>query len=531
MSGNGEPETEAVVMKSWLQGLFSRPAESVLQLILIAAILIIFNYIAYNNALRLDLTDDRRYTLSENSEEILNDLRDPVTLTAYFSDDLPPDFNRAARELRHLISYMARSSDTKITYRERNPSRSEEDAERAERAGIYPVTLDVRQQDRITQRQIYMGVTLEYGDEMEVMPFMQPEMPLEYELASALSRMVYPVRPVVGLVQGHGQPLQDEMSQFLNQLDYRYRIHTLDNLEEGIPESVDILAIIAPQQQLSEPEQETVYQFLAEGGRAFFALNRFETNPGDGTAKVVHTGLESLLAEYGVSVDSTLIRDRNSSMVRVPGQAGQFGYANQVEYPLIPVIREFADHPVTSGISSVVFQFLSPVSVVHQPDHIELHELAWTSEQTGLMKEDFNLDPMQEWSGTDFLESYLPVGVAARGVLAGIDSSPESALVVFGDGNFLINAQGGQEQELPADNVHLALNAIDWLADDTGLINLRTRITQSRPLQSVDSDRQTLIAYANVIFPILLITLFGGVRLLRYRSKRAKLQKRWSANE
>lgn len=520
-----------MVMKSWFQGLFSHPAESVLQLILIAAILTVLNYLAYSSALRLDLTDDRRYTLSENSKAILSDLQDPVTLTAYFSDDLPPEFNRAARELRHLISDMARSSETQITYRERNPSRSDDDAEHAERVGIQPVTLDVRRQDRITQRQIYMGATLEYGDEMEVMPFMPPDMPLEYEMASALSRMINPIRPVVGLVQGHGQPLQNEMAQFLNQLEYRYRIQVLEDLETGIPETVDILAVIAPQQQLSEPEQDAVHHFMAEGGRAFFALNRIEANPGNGTAEVVKTGLEPLLAEYGISVDSTLIRDRNSSMVRIPGQAGQFGYANQVEYPLIPIIREFADHPVTSGISSVVFQFLSPVSAVHQPDHIELQELAWTSEQTGLMKENFNLDPMQEWSGSDFLESYLPVAVAARGVLSDNDRTPESALVVFGDGNFLINTQGGREQELPADNIHLALNAIDWLADDTGLINLRTRVTQSRPLQPPDTDRQTLIAYANVIIPIILITLFGGVRLLHYRSKRVKIQKRWSANE
>lgn len=518
-------------MKNLLDGLFRSLWESAIQLLLIAALFAVINYIAYERMLRIDLTDDQQYTLSENTMEVLGQLDKPVHITAYFSDDLPPDFEQARREFQHLISDLSRSSDHQIRFAINDPSGDDDAEEQAEQAGIHPVTLDVRQQDRMTQQRVFLGATMEYGEQMEVMPFMRPGMPMEYEIVAALNRMINPVRPVVGLVQGHGQPGRHEMVQLVNQLEYQYRVMDITNLESGVPEEVDVLAIIAPQAELSLDEQHQIRRYLQEGGRAFFALNRLEVNPQDGSESIVKTGLEDLLMEFGVAVDSTLIIDRNSSSVRVPGQAGQHGYANLVDYPMIPVIQQFADHPVTSGLSSVVFQFLSPVDIVNPPDHFTVEELAWSSEESGLIKNDFNPDPMQEWSGADFLEAYLPAAVSAHGNIDGSPNNPESAIVVVGDGNFLINGRGGNEQELPADNIHFALNAIDWLADDTGLVELRTKITQSRPLQSTDDNERSLIAYGNVLFPILLISVFGLIRFIKMRRKSQQNKDIWTTYE
>ncbi len=514
-------------MKNLFSGMFGSPGESALQLVLITAIFVILNYIAYERIIRVDLTDDQQYTLSQNSLEIINQLDNPIYINAFFSDDLPPDFEQARREFRHLVTDLNRSSDGLIRFSVTNPSSDDEASEQAERAGIHPVTLDVREQDRMTQQQVYLGATMEYGEEMEVMPFMRPGMPMEYEIIAALNRLMNPVRPVVGLVQGHGQPSESEMVQFINQLEYQYRVQPVTDLESGIPEDIDVLAIIAPQEELSIAERQQVQRYLADGGRAFFALNRIEARPDDGSGAVVRTGLEPILSEYGVSVDSTLITDRNSSAIQVPGQAGQYGYANQVDYPLIPVIQQFADHPVSSGLSSTVFQFASPVSADQPTDHFDITELAWSSEESGLMKDNFDLDPMQEWSGSNFLEAYIPLAVAVSGNPGGETEEAAPAMVVVGDGNFLINAQGGSEQELPADNIHFALNAIDWLADDTGLVELRTKVTQSRPLKSVEDHQRVLITYGNVLLPVVLIGLFGLIRYIQIRRNRLLAKNMW----
>ena len=89
-----------------------------------------------------------------------------------------------------------------------------------------------------------------------------------------------------------------------------------------------------------------------------------------------------------------------------------------------------------------------------------------------------------------------------------------SKMVVFSDGDFAINGKGQQAKQLQPDNVSLMANAIDWLSDDTGLIELRTKGVTSRPLNAnLEDGTKTLIKYLNFLLPIIIIVLFGVIRL------------------
>ncbi len=95
-------------------------------------------------------------------------------------------------------------------------------------------------------------------------------------------------------------------------------------------------------------------------------------------------------------------------------------------------------------------------------------------------------------------------------------------MVVIADGDFPVNGTGQQVQKLKPDNVNLLVNAIDWLSDDTGLIELRTKGVTSRPLDQVEDGRKALIKWLNFLLPILLIIIYGIFRMQRNRNIRMK---------
>jgi len=113
--------------------------------------------------------------------------------------------------------------------------------------------------------------------------------------------------------------------------------------------------------------------------------------------------------------------------------------------------------------------------------------------------------------------------IVAAAVLEGnIYGSNSSKLVVVGDGDFAVNGQGQQAQQLSPDNVNLLVNSVDWLSDDTGLIELRTRGVTSRLLEQVEEGRKNFLKWLNVILPVFLIIIYGIFRIQRNRIIREK---------
>jgi ABC-type uncharacterized transport system involved in gliding motility auxiliary subunit len=128
---------------------------------------------------------------------------------------------------------------------------------------------------------------------------------------------------------------------------------------------------------------------------------------------------------------------------------------------------------------------------------------------------------MKQWTLNDFTLSSLPVAVIAEGK---VPSTSGFKMVVFSDGDFVVNGEGQNAQQLSEDNISLMSNAIDWLSDDTGLIELRTKGVTSRPLDpSLEDGTKTLLKYLNFLLPIALIIVYGVIRFQIKRKKRNEL--------
>ncbi len=158
------------------------------QILLIVAVLLVINVISDKFFFRLDFTEDQRYTLSQATKDILKQIDEPITVTAYFTEDLPPDLAATKRDFKDLLIEYANASKGKVLYEFVNPNKDQQSEQKAMQAGIRPVLVSTREKDEASQKKVYMGAIVHKGDDQDVIPFMQPGAAMEYALSTSIKK-------------------------------------------------------------------------------------------------------------------------------------------------------------------------------------------------------------------------------------------------------------------------------------------------------------------------------------------------------
>lgn len=517
---------------NWFDGFLKNQKESTIQLLLIIGIAVSANILAEELVVRFDLTENNRYTLSPASVDIAESLEDPVTVTAYFSKDLPPNLQQVRQELVNFMEEFRAYSGNNLEYNFVNPNKDQASERQAQQAGIQPISVSVRERDQMSQQRAYLGAVFKYQGKEEIVPLIRPGGSMEYTVASKIKQLTVDQKPKIGLLQGHGEPSQTEMQQLMNELNQRYQVVDVSGLDTtSVPPDIETLMIIRPQQSLTQNELKSIDQYIMSGGNAVFAVNRVRTILQRGMARAQRNGIDKLLSSYNIPLKPNLVRDANASPIQVQQNQGGFQMVSTVRYPYIPQISNFSDHVVSEGLESVMFQFVSSLDTTLVDSAQTLNVLARSSAKSGAARGRFNLDPNQNWSAQHFTNSNMPLAAAVEGAFqsafADVDSvdvplnrGQKTSIVVFGDGDFVVNGSRQQSQQLPADNISLMVNSIDWLADDTGLIDLRTQQVTDRPLEQVSEGTKTTLKYLNVFAPIFLVLGYGFIRYQRRKARR-----------
>ncbi|HLT93173.1 MAG TPA: GldG family protein, partial [Membranihabitans sp.] len=192
------------------------------RIVLVAGIVLFVNLLSEMWYARLDFTADKQYTLSQATRDILRDLDDVITVTAYFTKNLPPQLVKARRDFEDLLVEYETRSQGSIVYRFVNPNESDAGEQEAQQKGIRPVVVNVTQKDQASQMRAYMGAVLEMGDKSEVIPLIQPGAGVEYALTTAIKKMSVEEKPKVAFILGHGEAGVAEMAQVVQELSVLY---------------------------------------------------------------------------------------------------------------------------------------------------------------------------------------------------------------------------------------------------------------------------------------------------------------------
>jgi gliding-associated putative ABC transporter substrate-binding component GldG len=491
--------------------------KSTTSILLIIGILIVINLVSIQYYFRLDLTEDNQYTLSDATKNIMKSLDEPITVKAYFSENLPPDIAKTKKDFEEYLIEYARLSDNNLIYEFINPSDDEAIEKEAIESGIQPVMINVREKDQMKQQKAFLGAVLELGDQKEIIPFMKPGAAMEYALSTSIKKIAITEKTVVGLIQGHGEPSLSDIQQVASGLDVLYNFIPFNlNDSTPIPNHITTLALIRPEDTISTASLRQLDLFLEKGGNLFIALNRVNGDFKTAFGSVANTGVKDWLMSKGLEIKDDFVVDAQCGNVQVQQQQGMFRYNTNIKFPYIPIVSKFADHPITKGLEAVVFQFASSIQYNGSDSSKVFTPIAFTSEQSGSVQAPTYFNIQKQWTNNDLpLKNMALAGVITQKYTNG----NQSKLVVVGDGDFPI---GQPQQQIQPDNVNLIVNSIDWLSDDTGLIELRTKGIQFRPLDELEDSTKTILKYLNFLLPILLLIGYGMVRMQINRNKRVK---------
>ena len=293
---------------------------------------------------------------------------------------------------------------------------------------------------------------------------------MEYALTTSIKKLTVLDKPVIGILQGHGEPGPQELAQVYQSLSILYNVETIDlKSTDQIEERFKTIALVAPQDTMVQSDFSKLDQFLGRGGHLFVAFDRVVGDLQNASGSAVDNGLAGWLSAKGIVVDDSFVTDASCGQVTVQQKSGFLTFNNQISFPFLPLVN-------------------------------------------------FNIE--KEWTNADFPQHNIPMGAVLEGNFGG----PPAKLIVVSDGAFPVSGQRGQNP----DNVSLMVNSIDWLSDDTGLIELRTKGVSSRPIEELEDGRRSFLKYGNFLMPIALVLLYGFFRNQRSNKVRMKrMQERW----
>ncbi len=490
-----------------------------LTIFLIVGIVIVVNLFSNQFFFRLDFTEDHQYTLSKATKNILKELQEPVTVRAFFSKDLPPDVSKVKRDFQEMLIEYENLSNGMVVYEFLNPNEDEETEREAMQSGIQPVMINIREKDQMKQQKAFLGALIQVGEQKESIPFLQPGAAMEYALSTAIKKISVTEKPAVAFIQGHGEPGIFEMQQVYSNLDVLYSFEPLTITDTtAIPDRFRTIVLVRPTDSIPLSHFQQIDDFLAKGGRLFIALNRVKGDFSTAYGTAVTTGLETWLRNKGIEVEDNFVTDVNCGSVTVQQQQGYFTISRNIQFPYLPVINNFREHPITEGLEAVILQFASTIRYIGDSTKI-FTPLALTSEKSGSFRTPQYFNIQKEWKEMDFPLSHQVIAASLEGDLGGGEATK---MVVISDGDFAVNGPRGQSQQLQPDNVSLMVNSIDWLSDDTGLIELRTKGIVYRPIDQLEDDTKTFLKLLNFLLPLVLVILYGIFRMQRNRMIRIK---------
>jgi len=506
-------------------------SQTLVRLVTILVIVVLVNVISIRLFGRLDLTAQNVYTLSDASKNLVGSLDDRVTVKAYFTEDLPAPYNGIRRATLDILNDYKAYSNGNLQFDFVNPE-GEKGEQEAQEQGVAPVQVQVINNDKLEVKRGYMGLALLYEDRKETLPVIQNLASLEYDLSSAMKRLTAKQKKKIGYSTGHQEAEPESYRQAAQIVSAQYDLVPVDVTgTEPVPTDLTALLVISPQSRFSDSSKFAIDQYLMQGGKIAFLLNNYSATLQARYAQQIDLGLDDQLASYGVRINSDLVRDAQCAPVTVMQQQGMFRIQSQVPFPLLPNASNFSNENVmVKDLQNVFFYFVSSVDTsLAASKGLQAEVLVRSSAQSGRQTGFMMIDPFQKLAPTDLAEQNIPLAASVEGSFksfyadkqpqAANTVSPQTRIIVVGDGDFMKDEYLGSR-----DNLNFFANIVDYLADDAGLITIRSKNISQPPLEQVSDGTKRFLKYTNLLFPPLLIVGYGLIRWRRRVSLKKALE-------
>jgi len=523
---------------------------AVMAIVITILILIVINLLSLNIFARWDLTENKIYSISEPSKKIVAALNDRLTVKVFFSEDLPSPHNTDRRYLQDILEDFKAYSGGHLVYEFIDPLKEEHQAEAASYR-LQPVRFDIVGSTKAEQILGYKAIVMLYGGRSETMPFLLNMDNFEYDFVRLIRKLTAPRNTRLGFSSGHGEPDFNSELRTANRIlqeDFELMPVNLSNLSE-VPEDLEALFIIGPTQKFMPQELYLIDQYLMRGGKVAFMLNSFDIDQNAGTAKPIETGLDSLLAYYGVSTRKDYVIDR--SCYRYTNlRPVQGGYIPEtVEVPFfINVLNFNKENPVTRFQKGLALVGASSLDTNHTlAAGLRREVLFSSSEYSGTVTGDLRMT-LATVGDSSYNRRYLPLGVVIAGrfesffknkpipdftspdTMMALQPPPrltegeETRIFVIGNGSFFDDNSAQDRMGRFEQNFVFFRNLVDWLAQDEDLIAIRAKGNLYNPFTKVLSDKnRATVTVVNIIALPVMVIIAGVLRWWTRRAARRRL--------
>lgn len=534
---------------------------------------VVLNQLASLYFFRIDLTEEKRFTIKAPTVELLRRLDDDVHIDVFLEGELNAEFLRLRKAIRETLEEFRIYSDNRVHYRFSDPMAAAGDRARQEfmsdlvSKGIKPLNIIDTQDGRRTEKIVFPGAMVSFGGLQTSVMLLKDQVGgaqqdinraiegLEYELSNAIHQLSLTERKRVGFVTGHGELDSLALADVRDALSAEYEVTLRTTLDRRITAAdVDVLVVAKPQRRFTEKEKYVLDQFVMSGGKLILFVDAVRVDmdsitSGDYYAFPYDLGLDDLLFQYGVRLNPDLVQDVVS--LRYPVVTGQVNgnpQINPIEWPLFPLINQYASHPVTRNLDATILRFSGSIDSVKAAG-IRKTPLLFSSRYSRRVGAPLKInvnDLRKDMNPQNFSTPNIPVAFLLEGQFnslfenrflpEGSDSTARrttgefTRVAVFADGDVArneINRRTGEPVELGFDpvtrhtfaNKELVTNLIAFLTDDAGLITARTREIRMRPLDKEKvREQRAFWQVINVGLPLLFLFVAGvGKAYLRQR--------------
>ena len=557
----------------------SRKQRDLLMFAAILGGLFLFNFIAQRFFFRLDLTEEKRYTMSPATKTLLRDLKQPVTITVYLTGDFPPAFRRLEQGVRETLTEFQVYGGANLNYIFIDPSAASTEAARNQfyqsllKKGLKPTNLGATENGKRVEKIIFPYAVVSVGGKDKSVLLLRGNQTapadvrlnqsiegLEYELASTIRTLVPALRKRIGVVEGHGELTNVQAGDMLGTWQQQYDVFRVTLGKVKDLSALDAIVVAQPKTPYSEADKFKLDQFITQGGRALFFVDALRVDldsvsrNGVALATPYNLNLDDLFFKYGLRLNQNLLLDLNSG--RIPLVTGTDGNKPKIEpmpWQLYPLINKFSPHPITRNLDAVYLKFVGSLDTV-KATGIRKTALMTTSRYTRVLPApvpiNFN-DARLEPNPKLYQKGFQPVAYLLEGSFTSLFANrarpgtlqfqPEkpanakpSKILVLADGDFIrseIDPKTGNPYRLGFDrlaktefaNRELVLNATDYLLDETGLIAVRGKQITLRPLDKVKlAEQRRRWQLLNLGAPLVLLGLFGALRAWRRKRRYAE---------
>jgi gliding-associated putative ABC transporter substrate-binding component GldG len=561
--------TKGIKLKSWLQFLT------------VVSGIILVSVVSSFLRLRYDLTEDKRFTLSESTRHVLSNLKNDIYIQVYLDGEIPIPLKRLKRSVIEMLDEFRIASGRKIDYEFINPSDGKDATQREKQyqtlynKGLSPIRLEAGDAEGgSTQKIVFPGMIVNYnGIEVPVnflnnnqsIPYEQNILHsvegLEYEMIQTIATLSSDTINKVAFIEGQGEIPEIETADITMSLAKFFTIDRgIIGGKPGVLDKYSAIVIAGPEKAFNESDKLVLDQYIMNGGKVMWLIDEVTVNSdslvyGKTVGLYRPLNIEDQLFRYGVRINPAIVQDIECVPIRLMVMSG--GTRQQVvpaPWVYYPLLKPSENHPITKNLNRVEGEFVNYIDTVGLDPAIRKKILLSTSDLSRVISppviitlKEAEMAPVEK----NFNKPNLPVAVLLEGKFTSAfknrivsnltddknlrirTESKETRMIVIADADIIRNEvkkSGLNETPLPLGqdkytgqvygNRDFLINCLNWLVDKNGIMELRSRELKLRLLNTkLIKSKRLKWQMINIAGPIIIVIL-GGLLYSYFRRKK-----------